>query len=380
VNRDKLGGLINHFVFFLYQILFRLLARVFPSRPVELKGRDFSSILVFSAAGIGDALTDSVAIRALKETFPGARLTVVTHRRRSVIARHNPFVDDVALYHKSFPRFVSLARELRSRRYDLVIMLRGNDPDLWPLAWLANRHAVVSCPIMTRFKFLISHPVPIPSWDRTHGVEQTLEIARYAGADTRDRRLVYRVREEERASLRQKMIPWRIKESPLVIFQAGGGWRSEWRDWPVAHYAVLGKRLLDEYDVQLVLLGGVDHRAKAGAIRAALVGEAVNLAGELSLAESAALLSLAVILVSTDTGIMHLGFAVGVDTLALIHCNNPASRVGPHGYGDQHQVVQLQPPPGEPISKNVDMGRVTPEQAWPKLEQLCERNNLQKKH
>ena len=403
-----------------------------------MKGRAFSKILVFSAAGIGDTLTDSVAIRALKESFPRARLTVVTHRRRATLAQHNHCADEVVLYHKSFLRFISLARELRARRFEAVIMLRGNDPDLWPLAWLANRHAVVSCPIMTRFKFLISHPVHVPAWDQTHGVEQTLEVVRSLGADTTDRRLVYQVREEERAALRQKMIFWgiedspkwredklgrdgvlavqpprteedagdgvppkhrrrkpsakpylrAIQDSPLIVFQVGGGQRSGWRDWPVEHYVKLGKRLLDQYDVQLVLLGGADLCARAAAIDAALPRAifpstgfppgAINLAGKLSLAESAALLSLAKILVSTDTGIMHLGFAVGVDTLALIHCNNPASRVGPHGYGDKHRVVQLEPPPGVAISKDVDMALVTPEAVWPQLEQLCDRNKLQR--
>lgn len=359
--------------------MFRLLARRWPARPAELKGRPLSRILVFSAAGIGDTLTDSVAIRALKESFPQAEITVVTHRRRAILVQHNPFADRVVLYHKSLLRFIALAFQLRRERPDVVVMLRGNDPDLWPLAWLVNRHAVVSCPIMTRFKFLISHPVDIPAWDQTHGVEQTLEIVRRLGADTDRRQLVYRVRDGEIAAIREKMSRWGNCDKPWVVFQVGGGRRSAWRDWPAISYAELGHRLLETYDAELVLLGGPDLRPKAAAVHASLPRKSLNLAGQLSLAESAALLAQSKILVSTDTGLMHLGFAVGIDTLALIHCNNPASRVGPYEYGDRHRVIQMEPPAGMAPSKAVDMARLTPEQVWTELKALCKRNGFGKR-
>lgn len=370
---------LQRFLFYLYFFVFRILAHIRPSSPIQLKGLSFQRILIFSAAGIGDTLTDSVAIRALKEIFPQAKLTVVTHRRRATLVQHNPFVDEVILYHKSLIRFITLAMELRQRKPEVIVMLRGNDPDLWPMAYLVNRHAIVSCPIMTRFKFLISHPVQVAAWDQTHGVEQTLEIVRSIGADTKDRRLVYQVREDECDPLQKKLLRHGLTEKPRIIFQVGGGKRSAWRDWPVEYFIELARKLLTTYEVQLVLLGGKDLCTKAEALHAALPSEVMNLVGKLSLSESAALLSFSKILVSTDTGIMHLGFAVGIDTLALIHCHNPASRVGPYSYGEKHQVVQLEPPPGIPVSKEVRMTLLTPERVWTELEILCERHRLPKK-
>ena len=371
--------MINRIVFHLFFAVFRILARLFPSKPRQFPPDAFRTILVFSAAGIGDTLTDSVAVRALKESFPKARLIVVTHRRRAALARHNPFADEVVLYYKSLARFLVLTRQLRERRPEAIVMLRGNDPDLWPLAWLVNRHAVVSCPVMTRFHFLISHPVSIPDWDRLHGVEQTLQIVRAIGAEPKDRRLVYEVQPHERAQIRDKLLHACAAQKPLVVFQLGGGRRSAWRDWPAMHFVELGRMLLGEFDIQLLLLGGPDLLSKAVQVEAGLPGQAINFTGRLTLVEAAALLNEAKILVSTDTGIMHLGFAVGVDTVALIHCNNPASRVGPHGYGDKHVVVQLEPPPGVPASKDVEMDRLSPGEVWPRLRSLCERHRVPRK-
>lgn len=362
---------MNRFFFALYYWVFRVLASVLPPTPDNLRQRPFRRILVFSAAGIGDTLTDSVAIRALKESFPEAKITLVTHRRRIDLARHNPYADEVLRYYKSFFRFFSLSRELRRRNPDVVVMLRGNDPDLWPLAYLANRHAVVSCLKMTRFGFLVSHPVSIPAWDETHGVEQTLDIVRYIGADTKDRRLVYQVREHEVAMVKQKLIDFGAETKPIIIFQLGGGPRSSWRDWPAENFAALGNRLLRTYKVQLVLMGGGDQLQKSSEVNEALPEHVLNLVGKFPLNEVGALLSLAKVLVSTDTGIMHLGFAVSPHVLSLIHCNNPGSRVGPYGYGDQHRTVQLQPPPGVAVSKEVSMKLLTPEMVWAELEKLC---------
>jgi len=376
--RQNPRAVFNRLVAFIYRTVFRALARIWKPTPCKLRSSEIRAILVFSAAGIGDTLTDSVAIRALKETFRKATVSVVTHRRRAALARHNPYADEIISYHKSFWRFFQLARLLRRKKPDVVVMLRGNDPDLWPLAWIANRRAVVSWPGMTRFAFLIAYPVDIPDWDHLHGVEQTLRIVGVLGAETKDKRLVYETREVERFQMRERLERHGLRpEDPIVIFQVGGGRRSSWRDWPTEHYVELGCELLRRYRARLVLTGGIEHYEKAVRIQADLPGGVINFTGRVRLEEMAALLASAKILVSTDTGIMHLGFAVGVDTLALIHCNNPAHRVGPYGYADRHLVAQLEPPKGVSVSTDVPMSLLTPAAVWAKLETLCRRHRLE---
>lgn len=370
--------MFNRLVLLIYLTVFRALTQIWKPAPRKPKANALKTILVFSAAGIGDTLTDSVALRALKETFPKARVIVVTHRRRAALVRHNPYADETVLYHKSFWRFFQLVRRLRRKKPDVILMLRGNDPDLWPLAYLVNRHTVVSWPGMTRFGFLISFPVDIPDWDRLHGVEQTLRIVAVLGASVKDKRLVYETREIERFQMRERLERHGLRpEDPKVVFQVGGGRRSSWRDWPVEHYVELGRELLRRTRARLVLTGGIEHYAKAARIQAELPAGVVNFTGQVRLEEMAALLASAKILVSTDTGIMHLGFAVGVDTLALIHCNNPAERVGPYGYAGRHLIAQLEPPKGVPASTEVPMSRLRPADVWPKLEELCQRHFLE---
>lgn len=367
----------NKFVIFCFFVFFRVWAWLFPARPANLSQLKLERILVFSAAGIGDTLTDSVAIAALRESHPLAHITVVTHTRRAMLVEHNPCAGSVVHYRKSLIQFFRLVKKLREFHPDVIVMLRGNDPDLWPLAYLVNRNAIVSCPIMTRFKFLISHPVEVPNWDHTHGVEQTLAIVRTLGAETTDKKLIYAVKEWEANLAFEKAKEMGLDLRQTVVFQLGGGWRSTWRDWPAVYYAELGNLLLANYKVGLALTGGPEHEEQARFVIDSIPGHrVVSMIGKASLSEVAAMLSWCPILVSTDTGIMHIGFAVCRSVLALIHCNNPASRVGPYGFGDQHLVAQLEPPPGVPVSTSVSMSLLTPAMVWPKLRELCERSGL----
>jgi ADP-heptose:LPS heptosyltransferase len=298
------------------------------------------SLVVFSTAGIGDTLSDTPAIRALRESFPGCRITAVVHRRRRAVLEGNPSIDVLVPHAKGPLAFARTLRVLRAARPDTAVTLRANDPDIWPLAYLSGARVIVSNPHMTRFAFLVNCPVPVPDYLDRPGVDQTLQIVRGIGADTADPRMDFAVPAAARRRVDALLAARGLDAAPLVALQVHSSPRLAFRDWPADHFTALGKRLLDAYPVRLVLTGGREDARAAQAIGEALGTRAAALAGQLSLPETAALLARCRALVTTDTGIMHLGFAVRVPSLALLHPYN-AHRVGPHGYGDLHRVVLL---------------------------------------
>ena len=75
-----------------YRALFGALWALRPPRPRSIRLSGQSRVLAFSSAGLGDALLDSVAFRALAETYPGIHLAAVVHHRRPQIAQHNPLL------------------------------------------------------------------------------------------------------------------------------------------------------------------------------------------------------------------------------------------------------------------------------------------------
>src|SRR5271155_2781391 len=94
-----------------YKTIFGLLARTRPPKARPIKLTPSSRVLCFTCAGIGDTLTDSVVFKALRETFPGIHLGGVVHRRRQLLLEHNPYVDQVFLFHKGPGAFLALRKE-----------------------------------------------------------------------------------------------------------------------------------------------------------------------------------------------------------------------------------------------------------------------------
>ncbi len=334
---------------FFFRALFLSRAK---KRPVQKRAIQLSSqsrVLIFSCAGIGDTLTDSVVFKALAESFPGIYLAQVVHERRRLLAEHNPYVSKIYGLKKGWLRFYKLYQALKKDGpWDAILHLRGNDPEPRCLSYCLNPEQTVGITHMSKMNSLCGHNLTFDDWDQTHGVEQTLRLARYLHADTSTPHLVYQVTQEEREAFEIKARKeFGLSDKPRIVLQLGGGRRASWRDWPIERYAELILLLKQNLnDVDLIVLGGSDHEKRRIELASKLQNTPyVDCVGKLSIKESAVLLESARVMVSTDTGMMHLGFAVGTRVVALIHCNNPANRVGPYGYGNRHRVVQLPRPP-----------------------------------
>ncbi|MCE0497275.1 MAG: hypothetical protein LV481_04935 [Methylacidiphilales bacterium] len=357
-----------------YEKVFRVLAWRHPPVPRPIKLGPRSRVLAFTCAGIGDTLTDSVVFKALRETFPEAHLAGVVHRRRRFLLEHNPCVNQVFLFHKGPLAFLQLRKELRAAgAWDAILHLRGNDPEPRCLSYLLDPGVTVSVPNMTRLDWLCGHHVSQPDWDETHGVEQTLRIARYVGADTPQPHLVYNVSGEDHARMEEKLRPRLIPAKPRLVLQLSVGRRGSWRNWPVERYAQLLRLIDSELDAAVFVLGGADQEERRRELEHHFKGELRpyhDIVGFFNLAESAALLASAHALVSPDTGIMHLGFAVGTRVVAVIHCNNPVNRVGPHGYGDRHRVVQLPRPAHYRTPADASMADIPAQSVFLKLREI----------
>jgi len=267
-----------------------------------------------------------------------------------------------------------LLKELRAAGpWDAILQLRGNDPEPRCLSFLLDADVTVSVPDMTRMSWLCGHQVEQPDWDDTHGVEQTLRIARYVGADTSEPHLVFDVHGEDAFRMEEKLRRMLVGKNPRLVLQLGGGRRASWRDWPMQRYAELLRLCAHDFNAEVFVLGGEDQEARLRELDALFANETKpyhNFVNQLTLAESAALLQSAGALVSTDTGIMHLGFAVGTRVVALIHCNNPAHRVGPYGYGHRHRVIQLPRPENYRTPADANMADIPAQIVFLRLKEI----------
>ena len=360
-----------------HKAVFGLLAKMRPAvdRPIHLGPE--SRVLVFSTAGLGDALLDSAGINALASRHPGIHIEAVVHHRRTDIARHNPQLEKLHFLRKGPHAFLALWWRLRKAGpWDAVLYLSCHDPEARCLGYLLAPDATIGLGWRTEMPWLCARNIDDAGLRRAHLAVQAVRVAAEAGATTAEVRMVYKVAAEDRMALDKTLTGFGFPPRPGVTFQLGGGGGPH-RDWPAEHFVKLAELAHAAGIGPIFLLGGPDHRKKADAFAAAATERRIpfyDVVGRLPLPQSAALLERSRCLVSTDTGIMHLGFAIGTPTVALLHCSPGDARVGPLADRDKHIVIQLPKPAGYRTPSDASMGDLRPEDVFPGLKELFFRN------
>jgi heptosyltransferase-2 len=315
--------------------LFRALARALPPEPLPGPAVRVQSIVVFACTGIGGALFSSAAIGMLKSGYPGSRLAVIAHHRRMDVARHNPGADEVWAYSKSPFVRARLLRKSRKMRPDLVVALRLNEEAV-SLAYLMNRHALWGSPRRClSYSFLLTHAVEPPAG--VHAVEEMLAIARAAGGSRESSgQMVYKVAPAERERVSRRFSDW--FHQPYIVWQAGIGPNPGPRCWP--DYRIIeAVTLLQGRTPHRVILTGSAADKDAAARIARACPQVIDLCAQTTLEETAAVVEGASVVVSRDTGVMHLAFAIGTPTLALLHKMDRVGIYGPPPGSTMHEVV-----------------------------------------
>ncbi len=284
-------------------------------------------ILLVSSTAIGDTLLSTPAIRALKKGFPNRFLGLVCHTRNRELVEHNPYLDKIHTCRSKFFGMRNLVRELRDTGYQLGVVLHGNDPESLPMCYEAGIRTIIGSD-QSRFRFLTSDPVSVGDPFR-HAIERRLDYVRLLGVEADGVHMDLMVSEEDER-IGCEILHSRLKgpSGPLVAFHPAGSGSYKW--WPAERFAELGRRLEREFGASILVLTGRKEADFGNRIVEGCGGAALNTAGEYGLAHVAAMLKRCALMVTTDSGPMHMALAMKVPTLAIIGADHP-SRIGPYG-------------------------------------------------
>ena len=265
------------------------------------------SILLVRFSSIGDVLLTTPLLRALRRRHPGARLVFVTKRAMAPLVADNPHLSDVVTLEPSEPvrhlaarlaalgptHGLDLHGSLRSRALRLLVRCR------W--AGYRKRKLARAALIATKLDIYGRH-VPVP--------ERYFAAARHLDVQPDGDPPEFALGAPARARVAQWLAARGAADAPLVALAPGAAHAT--KRWPLAHWEQLAARLRAT-GMTAVVLGGPDDRGLGGE----LAGQAVTAAGEFSLQETGALLARARVLVSNDTGVMHMATGVGTPVVAL---------------------------------------------------------------
>ena len=288
-------------------------------------------ILVIKLRAVGDVLLSTIVTKNLRLAYPLAQIHYLTERPSLDVLKGNPFVDDVLVYDRETMSGPALIRAVRHGRYDVVIDLFGN-----PRTALLTRLSGARQRVGFRFRgrTYAYNIVVEPRGNMVHNTEFNLDALGALGVAIQDRSIYFSFDDGDARYVESFLPPGFARGSFVVCINSGGGWYT--KRWGLERFAALADTLVEEYGARIVLPWGPGQLPEAEEIRKAMTRDAF-IPPATTLCQLGALLKRCSIVVSNDSGPMHIAAAVGTPVLGIYGPTDPLLQ-GP--YGDNHVVVR----------------------------------------
>lgn len=299
--------------------------------------REPRKILLVRTDRIGELLLTTPAFCSVRESFPGAEITLVVRPSSSPVVEGNPCIDSIVKLDPD-SGLDSLAKRLRFIRFlggsgfDMAIIFNPNK-FFNIAAFLAGIPVRVGYD--RKLGFLLTNAIKDRKYlCEKHEVEYNLDLVRAAGAGKLSRKLYFPLAETDERAAERILQQNGIAGSSFIAVHPGTS--NPDKLWPAERFALVCDKMIDASGVKAVLVGGQEERRIADEVKAKMHNTAIDLTGRMSLKEFGAFLKRASLLLSCDSGPVHLASAVGTPVVALFGEARPggsSKRWGPYGPG-----------------------------------------------
>ncbi|MBI3319039.1 MAG: glycosyltransferase family 9 protein [Candidatus Omnitrophica bacterium] len=299
---------------------------------------------------LGETILNLPTVHALREAMPGAHLRFMVGSSVSELLAQCPDVNEVVVEpaHRGrwWQRAYQLSRMWHAWRPDTVI-ISNPKKEYHVAAWLARipRRVGYDC---KWGRLLTDHLPDRKALGDRHEVEYNLELLRPLGVPVPSVPVFrFPVSVDQRADILGVLKAWKIQETDCLV--AVHPWTSApHKQWPVERFRQLIEGLRARRGLVIVVIGGAEEQHQASKLLGASESNVIDAVGRLSLPQLAALFSYVRVLISNDSGPVHLAAAVGTPTVVLFRAGPPATgpvrpatgpvRWGPWGGG--HTVIE----------------------------------------
>lgn len=309
---------------------------------------DPRNILVIDFGQLGDVVLSLPALRAIREKFPRARITVAVGKPGAPVVELSGYadatipVDRVALRDgpKSWAivRIVRLVKEVRRKEFDFVIDLHSlSETNLLGFFSGASHRLYARRPgrsldFLARFH---THPPVEDTGHTRHAVDRYLDVLAPLGITNAPRMPRLRARAEDGRAVEAMLKKAKADAGvPLIGLFPGAGHPS--RRWPLARFAELADMMIRNDDVRIVVFAGPEERQMVAEVKSSFPRSTLVL-DRLTIPQLAAAMSRLSVLISNDTGPMHVAAAVGASVVLLLDRRAPHSYLPVEGH---HRIIQ----------------------------------------
>ena len=306
-------------------------------------------VLAIRLDNLGDVLMTTPALAALRESLPDARITLLASPGTACLRPHLKEIDDLIPYAAPWMKAsapshavdaVAMIRRLQAERFDAAVIFTAFSQSPLPAAQLSQLAG-----IDLRLAHCHENPYqllsdwiadPEPHQTVRHEVQRQLDLVAAIGCRTADPRLRFAIDPASQLAAAAR----------LKVLGLGAGSRRKWlvlhpgasapsRRYPAEQWSALGNELVAAMNCTLLWTGSGDEAELIQRIRSQVRHPGLNLANQLGLGEFAALLDAAPVLITNNSGPVHLAAALGTPVVDLYALTNPQHTP----WGTPHRVL-----------------------------------------
>jgi len=303
-------------------------------------------ILILKPSSLGDVIQALPVLRLLKLHFHDAEIFWWIDSALAPLIEGDPDLTGIVRFERRrwkspihWPEMVRSIRWMREQKYDLVIDLQCLARS-GAFAWLANGKSLVGLEeIREGARGFYDIAVPRKSF-HTHAVDWYLSVLPPLDVPVHKNFPWIPERKEISAQVKQKLSAFSLQPSALILLQPGARWDN--KRWPAENFSALVKLLAQKFpDARFAILGSAEDKSLGEKISRVEPNRILNLCGATSLPEMIEWIRLCDLMITNDTGPMHVAAALGKPLVALFGPTEPR-RTGP--YGQLQNVLRIELP------------------------------------
>jgi heptosyltransferase-2 len=323
-------------------------------------------IIFLTRSGLGDLLLMTPAIRAVRESYPSARISILIKQEFREVFEHNGDMDEILTYNsralhdttrwKRLREELRILRLLRGRRFDVAIAFYPEDRTAWWAFLCGARYRVGQS--RQPFRFLLN--IRVDGEEKKAGVrEYFLETVRAISAETSSRQTTFRLSQGEESWARG-FIQSHGLDGAKVLVGVHPGASGRYKIWPPENFVAVIEELRRSDDTEVLLFQGPDDEEVVRQItdrmnRPPIVARIGDNLGHL-----AALMKLCRLCIVADSGPRHLAAAISTPTVGIFRKTHvPAWSI--YGKEEGHVVVESDLPcphcPGKKCGDKIPGGQ-----------------------
>lgn len=296
----------------------------------------FKNILVVSNTGLGDTLLSTPSIVSLRKSFPDIKLFFLINKNIFPLFDEFEFIDDFVLYSSGVFSQIRIIKELRKRKIDTIFLFHSNGPEDIFFSVLSGAKNILKMTDNPDHKF---HKIFLnqPNFEPKHNIEKKLDLVRiFNPSNISKKMLIPRHFYNQKGFLEKD-----LNYSYLGIQMAA---QDEYKMWPIENFIKLVDRLQSNFNnLKFVLLGATSSEQLISEIFLRTVKNkesVINFCGKTTINELPLLLNDLDLLLTNDTGTMHLAITLEIKTVSLFGPTD-SKIYGPYQDLNLHEVIQV---------------------------------------